>query len=237
VSGESISIGSLKSNAVDKLNGVVGNGVLFISEWHKEPDGGAALYIEHDGTPVYWSQFFKAEVMVLRFLDRWCSAINMRLKICGREKHLESLERQFYANYLTESTWEYIPRMDSYGCYKLVDAAEIVVFIDSTLGYEAIGRGKKTASFSCRMSSPQRKFYEFGWPEVLPNNGPFWTNEQDETQFERVMHFLNTVSDDEWEHTRKYYTSEIMEFDSGNTRFIALLDQLLPQSANQQHAN
>ena len=52
--------------------------------------------------------------------------------------------------------------MDIYGCYNLFDAAYVVVFIDSTLGFEALGRGNKTASFSCIKSIPPMKFCEFG---------------------------------------------------------------------------
>ena len=47
-------------------------------------------------------------------------------------------------------------------------------------------------------------------------------------QFQRVMDYLNTVNEEEWEQTRQYYSTELMEFDPGNKRFIALLDQLLP---------
>ena len=51
------------------------------------------------------------------------------------------------------------------------------------------------------------------------------------------MDYLNTVSDEDWEQTRQEYVSEIMEFDPGNTRFVALLDQLLPKSESRPHAN
>ena len=44
------------------------------------------------------------------------------------------------------------------------------------------------------------------------------------------MDYLNTVSDEDWEQTRQENTSELMEFDPGNTSFVALLDQLLPRT-------
>ena len=113
-----------------------------------------------------------------------------------------------------------------------------MVFIDSTLGYESICRGKKTAALSCRGASLLSVSANFGWPTELPNNGPFWTNDQDETQFQRVMDYLNTVSDQEWEQTCQKYTNKLMDFDPGNTRFVALLDQLLPIPDSQKiHAN
>ena len=66
-----------------------------------------------------------------------------------------------------------------------------VVSIDSTLGYEAFGRGNKTAIFGCRDDFLNTSDLKFGWPADLPNNGPFWTNDQDEMQFQRVMDYLN----------------------------------------------
>ena len=56
------------------------------------------------------------------------------------------------------------------------------------------------------------------------------------------MDYLNTVSDENWKQTRQQYANDLMEFDPGNTRFIALLDQLLPKTDNQcnttkSHAN
>ena len=242
LSGQTVPIGSLKNNAVSNLNGIVGDGVLFISQWEIVPEDGAALYIEHDGTPVYLDQLFAAEIKILKFLDKWCAENNKQFKISGRETHKNGPEKEYYAHSLKEGEYEYIPRTGSHSSYKLIDAAEIVVSIDSTLGYESIGRGKKTAFFSCRKVNPKKNYYTFGWPAVLPNNGPFWTNHQDETQFQRIMDYLNTVSDENWKQTRQQYANDLMEFDPGNTRFIALLDQLLPKTDNQcnttkSHAN
>ena len=229
ITGEVLPIGSLKNNAVSNLNGVAGDGVLFISQWY-EPEGGKAYHFEHDGTPVYSHQFFTAEVIALKFLDRWCVENNKQLKICGRQKNKDGHEKEFYADCLKECVWEYVPHMDNYNSYKLTDAAEIVVTIDSTLGYESICRGNKTAAFTCRGSSilSPKAWWPFGGPSDRPNNGPFWTNYQDEIQFQRVMDYLNTVSDEDWKQTRQEeYGSELMESDPGNTRFVALLDQLL----------
>lgn len=237
VSGRSIPIGSLKNNAVGKRNSAKKDNVLFISQWHSEPEGGAAFYIEADGTPIYWKVFFGAEVKALEFLDKWCAENNKRLQICGREKDNDGPEKGFYVDRLNNCEWEYIPRTDNYSSYKLIDDAQIVVFIDSTLGYESIGRGKKTAAFSCRGSSISSDAANFGWPAGLPGNGPFWTNDQDETQFQRIMNYLNTISDEAWEQTRQIYANEVMEFDPGNTRFVALLDQLLPRTVKPEGSN
>jgi surface carbohydrate biosynthesis protein len=231
VSGQSIAIGSVKNNAVIKQFTVTKDKVLFISQWQSEPEGGATLYTEADGTPIYWKEFYEAEVKVLEFLDKWCVENNKRLQICGCQKDNDGPEKHFYADRLNRCEWKYIPKTDNYSSYKLIDDAEIVVFIDSTLGYESIARGKKSAGFSCRMAGTRPQLYVFGWPADIPNNGPFWTSDQNEVEFQRVMDYLNTVYSGDWAQTRQHYASELMEFDPGNTRFVALLNQLLTKDS------
>lgn len=57
ISGQIIPIGSLKNNTVPKLTNVSVDYILFISQWHPKPDN-EILYIEADGTPIYWDDFF-----------------------------------------------------------------------------------------------------------------------------------------------------------------------------------
>ena len=76
-----------------------------------------------------------------------------------------------------------------------------------------------------------REDRKFGWPNAIPNNGPFWTNQEDYYQFQQIMNYLNTVSDEEWKEICQYYAEKLMVFDPGNTRFINLLDQILNDSS------
>ena len=237
VSGKFIPIGSLKNNTFNNFNSAIKNDILFISQWHSRPLLGDVFYIENDGTQINWDVFFEAEIKVLRFLDKWCLENNRRLKICGRGEEKHGPEKEFYSRHLNRCKWKYLPRIDSYSSYKLIDEAALIVFIDSTLGYESIARGKKAAVFSCRGLSIDSNAANFGWPENLPSNGPFWTNDQDETQFRRVMDYINTVSDENWKKNRERYAGKLMEFDPGNTRFVALLKQLLPRLENHNYVN
>jgi len=237
ISGEVIAIGSLKNNASKKSSDIAVGAIVFISQYHDKPEGNAPFWVEPDGTPVYWDNFFAVESEVLNFLCRWCLENRKLLRICGRGLDNDGCEKRFYAANLKSSEWEYIPRSDSNSSYKLVDESEIVVFIDSTLGYEAIGRGKKAAGFSWRGASLSCPSARFGWPGDFPDNGPFWTNVADERQLRRVMDYLNTVSDEEWEKTRQLYANELMKFDAANTHFTALLDQLLPISGKFNYAH
>ena len=230
VSGIFMAIGSLKNNTVKKSVNVVEGSILYISQYRDRPKNNSPFGFSSRGAPISYDQFYSADVQAVKFLGKWCAKNSKRLLICGTSMDNNGPERNFYYNCLKECVWEYIPRSSIYSAYTMLDSAEIVVFIDSALGFESLGRKVKTASFSTRRCILNDESLKFGWPAELPNSGPFWTSNQDETQFQRIMDYLNTVSDEEWEQTRQQYASELMDFDPGNTRLIALLDQLLPKS-------
>jgi surface carbohydrate biosynthesis protein len=228
ISGSALAVGSLKNNRARKSVDGPGEGVLFVSQFRERPVGGGAFFRQPNGDEVYWEQFYEADARVLRFLSKWCAEKNKPLRIAGCSPDNESAERAFFANCLPGCDWEYFPKSDLYASYGLVDAAELVVFVDSALGYESIGRGKKTAGFSCRGGFVGAETRRFGWPAALPDNGPFWTNELKESEFCRVMNYLAMVSDVEWKRAQSQYGPDLMAFDTDNRQFSALLSQLLP---------
>jgi surface carbohydrate biosynthesis protein len=236
ITGSVLALGSLKSNKVKKTNVALNGSILFFSQYRCKPKNNSPSHVDGKGEPLYHHQYYSSEAIVLRFLAKWCVEHKKSLKIAGMSQEKTSLEIDFFEAILGGCTWEYLPRTGRYNSYKLVDSADIVVGIDSTLSYESIGRGKKTAFFSCRGVNFLSICRNFGWPADLPNNGPFWTNDQDEMQFQRIMDYLNTVNDEDWHLMRQRYASELMAFDPGNTRLVGLLDQLLPKS-DTQHVN
>lgn len=237
LTGDVIVAGSLKNNKIEISNDHADGVIFFISQYHDKPEGDVPFFTDPDGAQVHWGHFFSAELQVLNFLSKWCVENNKLLQICGRTVDKSGTEKDFYFNCLRECgcNWEYLPRSGEYSSYALADGAEIVVFVDSTLGYELIARGKKTAGFSCRTTG-SGPFFKFGWPAELPDNGPFWTNNADEKQFRRVMDYLNTISAEEWEQTRQLYASELMEIDIGNKKIRSLLKQLLSETENINYA-
>ncbi len=235
ISGEMTVIGSFKNNLVSKSKIKTTPSVLFISQDRRRPKNNAPFcYVEEDPIPVSHDSFFSSERILLNFLANWCVNNNKTLKIaaCGRHCDKDCSEADFYESICGLHSYSFIPHLEPYGTYKLIDATEIVVTIDSTMGLEAIARGKKTAFFNIRgMETKNTTFLrledKFGWPSKLPDHGPFWTNHQDEKEFKRIMDYLCKVSDQEFEETWQQYSREIMDYDPGNTRFVALLDRLL----------
>jgi surface carbohydrate biosynthesis protein len=233
ITGNLVALGSIKNNATLTPTDSVTTDVVFVSQWRKHPSENAPIVRSVDGTPVYWKDFYSAEITILEFLDKWCSDNSRTLTICGITDEANGYEQQFYAEHLKKCNWRYAARRAPCSSYQLVDAAAIVVFIDSTLGYEAIGRRKKVACFSCRMTNDERLGFKFGWPGNFPNQGPFWTNYSEAREFQRIMDYLTQVSDTEFAKMLECYAEDLMVYDPGNKQFIALIDQVLHDSTNE----
>jgi surface carbohydrate biosynthesis protein len=228
IKGEIVPIGSLKNNLCRSVGSYARNTILFISEFEKKHAGFTCA----DGSNIPWEDFFSAEHKVLGFLMSYCIRKGLLLQVCGRTAGFDGSEYAYYRDLLGDKGWQFVPHGEEiYGTssYHFVDSAEFVVFIGSTLGFESLARGKKTAAFCIRGNAFNMKF---GWPANLPDNGPFWTNYADECEFERVLDYLTTVDDGDWEQTRQQYIPQLMEYDPGNTRFISLM-QLLAVSLNE----
>jgi len=179
-----------------------------------------------DNEAVSWKQFYSAEELLLPWLQQYCLRNRLELRICVRSSDQAQEERDYFRSLLGNEACDLLESSNLYSGYEAVAAAGVVVFVDSTLGYEALARGKKTAAFALRGKSLRSVARNFGWPADLPDNGPFWTNYADEREFERVMDYITTVNDEEWEQTRRRYVPELIEYDPGNTRFLKLMREI-----------
>lgn len=203
------------------------NSILFVSQFSLEIfENKNGVWLDSDGAEISIKEFFKAEEIVLKFIAKFCKCKNVDLLIAGRDFEGCNKEREYFNDLIGDNTWKYASRKTQFDNYHLLDVSHAVVAIDSTLGYESLARGNKTAMLSIRGSFLRNDAAKFGWPAKLSNNGPFWTNHADEREFERVMNYVMTVSDDEWEKTRQKYVPELIEFDPGNKKFLHLMKKL-----------
>lgn len=225
--GQVIPIGSFKNNMCKKVNRIEEDQVLFISQWAEKPFDSSVIYFENDGTPIEYEEFFAVERLVLNFLQKWCDRNSKQLVILGRELETKKDELQYYLNLLPVNSFKFLPQIDFLSNYHELDKSKIVVFVDSTLGYESIGRANRTASFAWRRLSNSRQLVRFGWPLELEPEGVFWSSEVSESNFNKIMDYLNTVSESEWKNVVEKYQKMHMEYDPGNSILSNLLKNLL----------
>jgi surface carbohydrate biosynthesis protein len=226
IDGKVHAIGSFKNNLYQSETKKQLKTVLFLSQYKPPPNPESIPIIIQDNQPIFWEQFYSAEKFLLPLLQHYCLHNKLELQICGRGADQTKEERNYFRTILGNETIELLEQKNLYSSYEKIDVAGLVVFIDSTLGYEALASGKKAAVFTLRGKLLGSYDRSFGWPADLPDNGPFWTNHADEREFQRVMDYITTVSDEDWEQTRQRYIPELMEYDPGNTRFLNLMREI-----------
>jgi surface carbohydrate biosynthesis protein len=226
IDGNILPIGSFKNNFYQTKIQNSSKTVLFLSQYRQPPSPESRPLSIQGNQPIFWKQVYSAEEFLLPLLQKYCLQNELELKICMCSSDQTKQESNYFRSILKNETFELIKKSNLYSSYENAAAAEIVVFVDSTLGYEAFARGKKIAAFTLRGKSMGSVGRNFGWPADLPDNGPFWTNHADECEFKRVMDYITTVNDEEWEETRQRYVPDLMEYDPGNTRFLKLMSEI-----------
>ena len=187
------------------------------------------MYENLDGTLSDLQQIFRLylakKIFLLPILRDFCRQNSLRLEILGKTEN-SLLEQDFYSKILGAEGYTYIPRKSRYANYFAVDSALCVVSIDSTLGYEALARGARTAFFPIRGSAGQTEGTQFAWPAQIPPDGDFWTSKAEKSNILRVMEFITNVDDESWEQTCREYSPLIMHLDPGNLKLRALFERI-----------
>jgi surface carbohydrate biosynthesis protein len=220
VQGSVYVCGSLRNNKVDISTTFIPNTVLFISQITPSSQPLEFLTLI-DGQNVTWENFFEAERLLLPLIYEWCNMSGFQLKICARTDN--ELEEKFYGDHIPGGDWDFLIKKGDAASYELVDQAEIVISIDSTLGLESMARGKKTAFFSCRNCSV-RDWPAFFWPATMTSQGSFWTRSISNTEVTRVLDFLSKVKEKEWRELSNDYSELLMQRDFQNTQFQTIIN-------------
>ena len=126
----------------------------------------------------------------------------MGRRIASRKK-----EFKYFQSQLKGINFEFIPREIKRETYQILDQANVLISIDSTLGYESISRGNKICVFSTLPNKYPTNSSKFGWPANLSDRGFFWTNSLEYSEFLRVIKDTLMISDEEY---FKYKTGNII---------------------------
>jgi surface carbohydrate biosynthesis protein len=231
--GNMLPMGSVKNNYAPKEKLLNLGVIAFVSQWR------STSTIDIDGINSSRENIFeKSNRLVIQCLANYAKKKNKRLIIVQKNQGRTDFLRQ--EEMYLKGILGYLPecaKLDSpYSNYQVIDSAEVVVTINSTLGFESIARGKKTAIFSILSSLLEVKGFNYGWPAEFPDVGPFWTNKLDSDIFIEILDYLFEIDDKQWQKdldTTNY--SSIMEYDPGNTRLMSVFENELgtpPPRAN-----
>lgn len=229
--GKIVPIGSFRNNFINTVahnkNAKLSRAILFISQYRIPSSNPDCFAQTSTGEWIRWEDFYQAERILLPFLVQYAFENNLYLCVCGCQGGLlAEAEKKYFETILCGMKWEYLTKIGPYSSYDYVNSAEYVVFIDSTLGYEALANGKRVAAFSIRGNYIPVDDQTFGWPCLPSDPGFFWTNRVDTKRWSDIMNNIVQVSELDWNNLLKAQLDEIITHDPGNTKFVKLLNEL-----------
>ncbi len=226
IKGNTIIIGSFLNNEAVVPIQQKNKSVLFISQYRKPSVDLSEPMMYRYGNPITYDDFFYPEKWILPLLFKYCDSNELKLTVLGNSLVDQEKERSYFTKLIGPQKWWFIPREIGVSNYSFLDKFGIIVFIDSTMGYEALARGYKTVAFSLRGKILQTKGHNFGWPLDLSDNGPFWSNTESVEEFHRVLNFIKNVSDNEWSRLIEKYVNSLITIDPENDKFKTVMKQL-----------
>ena len=142
---------------------------------------------------------------------------NFKLIFCSR---YGISKETFHRNNYAQGDWIYSPRISTGQVYKNMNKQQMVVFPHSTLGFQALAKGIRCASFySC--------FPEKGSSGKFPKSGTFWTNSNKYYDFEKILNRVISFSDKRWKKIANKYSSKILSYDPANIKKKKIIKEAL----------
>ena len=153
---------------------------------------------------------FKKDVNIIKNLLIFCKKNLYKISILTRPNH--NLNKKFNEKFKNENLKILEPknRKDS---YDFIGKYSIIVFNHTTLGYEALARGIKVASFGHNYINKDNNYRM---------TGPFWCQNR-YNHMENLLKKLINYSPNKWKKIHKKYSKKIIYFDSGNNKKYKLI--------------
>jgi surface carbohydrate biosynthesis protein len=218
ITGKVVPIGSVTNNLVSKFPTTQKGVIAYIGTWSKK------FSVEMCGKH-YPAHTFMTPVdrVIISSLLNYSKAKHKRVMIISRNPKYSELrehEEEYYRELLDQEP-EFFDQPEPYPSYQALDIADVVVGPDSTLTYESVARGNKTAVFTIRGELLGLRGFSYGWPGNFPDEGSFWTNKASPEIFNRILDYLFLVDDVQWREEVNF--SSLMVYDPGNSKLKEIL--------------
>jgi surface carbohydrate biosynthesis protein len=175
--------------------------------------------------PITYEQIVSRREQMISWLAKYCAENNLDLTVVGKDEDPQR-EENYYQQLLKNYKFEFVARRQASSSYEAIDRSEFVVFTSSTLGYESLARGKRTAALMLDAELIGTEALRFGWPAKLQDDGPFWTHQLSEIRLREIMDFLRKIDDTEWDKIRIQTIKDLIVFDPDNSKFKESVDQI-----------
>ena len=210
-----------------KAKGVAA-GSLFANEF-KQVSGQQNISLVSTFRSEYVRKKLDLGLSLYRSLNEYLTLKNLSLTIIGFSGTDQSSEEfDFMKHHLPTADWSLRAREHRLSSYESLETCGIVLVDQSSLGYEMLGLGKRVGFIASMEWS--KSTHRFGKPLEFGEKGPFWTNDPSEEEVGRILDYLLTVSDEQWERDSGWIRDQLMVHDYGNTKIRAYVEGVLTDS-------
>ena len=230
VQSKQIITGSLKNNLIDnQIEPEEHFDIVYVSQHAPFEIPNSEMKFFFGSKSITSSEFYAVEEYIVRFLVTRCNRTGQSFAVLGKRSDSSPFEREFFDSAAAPHNVRFIPRTSDASTYEFCNSASLIVTTDSTIGFEFLARGKKVAFLSARIDaidhvlSQEVHDTDFGFPLELGTTGPFWTNAANESEFERVIGSVQSMSDAQWATAISPYNDVLMAYQPGNSAFIQML--------------
>lgn len=201
-------------------------GVSYVSTFHPEVPRSLLIPSKSANEVVTYQMILDVRLSVLRAVADFCASHGIKLSIIGKRSNEQALEEEnFYRSCSPDFDFTYYSRESYSSNYRLCDLSYVVVSTGSTLGYESLGRGNRTAIFCPDFRMLSDESLRFGWPLDIPEEGSFWSTSSSSGRVNEVLTHLIDVSDSEWAQSLAQFKSIIPALDQGNSVLVRTLSE------------
>jgi surface carbohydrate biosynthesis protein len=205
-----VTIGSFRSNHFRKKKRKKID-FLFISSWNK---ANPSKIIASNFT---FAEYQKFHDITLKNLSKFIKKNNYKIHVLS--KSLSNNEYNYYKEFFKNINWKFI-KNNQQNPYHIVDQSKVIINFHSTLGYESLSRGNKTAFINPFGSKECMKTTKFGWPLKLKKNGPFWSTSNSYNKLEKLLNGLIFMKKKRFNLLFIKYGNKLMPYNKNNSKFI-----------------
>lgn len=176
-------------------------------------------------------EFRNSELIVLKFLSNYCENKNIKLNILGKidKSKINIFDEKLKCNI----NYKFIPKKNLRETYETINNSNMVVYVDSTLGYESLAKGIRVAAFpfgSLKPRTNDRNFIneiKFGYPFKYPNSGFFWLNYIDKKKMNIILDRVYNCPIHQWNKVYLPYKQKLMQYDKNNNKFKMVIKKTI----------
>tara|TARA_A100001011_G_scaffold400727_2_gene518022 strand:+ start:8241 stop:9362 length:1122 start_codon:yes stop_codon:yes gene_type:complete len=217
INTKTMTFGSYLNNINPKIYSKKNN-IIFISQFSEKKNFN---FVNYKGKKISWDDYYYPEKVIMSILDEFCFKNKISLNICARFNS-NKYEKFFYKENVLKANMKFMDKLDYYNSYELIDQSKMVIFIDSTLGYESISRQNKTVALSVRSKLLNDHSFDFAWPIDIKKKGSFWTNDLDKKEILKLINENYFKNDEQWIECNKDIIKKVMHLEKSVSKINSL---------------